>query len=412
MNKKDVHPIPTPKGRKNLQNKEPFAAQMGKVNLRDEKELKMKPKKERINYRFNKPHPREEMQVSKTPERLRSKPMDNIQKDIHNNAENKPKFNPLANKNKKFNSPQKKLNAKQVIRNLKPFLKNNKILMFKEDFEKTRKNIPILKRSITSVFTPFRNYFYMEDMNKVSQKEMQDFHCISDSINGDDNTCFFSIFDGHGGQFSAKYCEKNFVKIFAKEFAVNKANMTNCIENSFRIVNEQLLNDIPTANDGTTASVVVIQKQKLRSGKYIRYIYCGNVGDSRIFLVQKDGKSILLSKDHNCKDPAEVQRIKNRGGMVFNCRVFGSLALTRTIGDKEMKEYGVIADPFLSKHMISDKDNYVIIASDGIWDIVTESDLDVFSEEDLGAEALCMKIIDRAMKGGTTDNVSCITIKL
>lgn len=348
--------------------------------------------------------------LPKTPEKYSSKGIEDFKKDILKNdiKNQKHQFNPLN----KIHSPQRKINKNKLIKNIKPLIKKNKILMFKDDFENTKKSIPLLKRSITSIFSPFKSYFYMEDMNKSSQKEMQDFHCVSTDINGDTNASFFSIFDGHGGTFSAKYCQNNIIKIFANQYSKNKNNILNCIIKSFSIINAEILNKINEGNDGSTASVVIIQKKKLKSGNYVRYIYTGNVGDSKIYLLQKNGNSVLLSKDHNCLDQLEVDRIKKSNGLVFNKRVFGCLAITRSIGDKEMKDYGVISEPSTFQRLITEKDNYIIIASDGIWDIVSENDLNIFGREDLGAEALCMKLINYAIKGGTLDNVSCIVVKL
>ncbi|MCQ2817156.1 MAG: protein phosphatase 2C domain-containing protein [archaeon] len=390
-------------------------------NLLDENEFSYNPHRNKVNMEYvnnQMKSPENKNNKPRTPEKLKSKGLDFFNRNSVNPPKIKqnPKINPLRNKKppdpKKYKSPERNVNKDRMMKNLVPFLKKNKILIFKKDFENTKKILKPQKRPATSIYHPYKNYFYMEDMNKNTQKEMQDFHSISETINGDENASFFSIFDGHGGQFSGKYCEKNFIKVLSKEYLGNKNNVTSCIEKSFNKVNEDLLQIIEPQNDGTTASIVLIQRLKIKSGN-IRYIYCGNVGDSRIYLLQKSGNCLLLSKDHNCKDQSEVHRIKEKGGLVFNGRVFGCLALTRSIGDKEMKEYGVCCEPYISKHLVSDVDNYIVIASDGIWDVLSEKDMALLAkEEDLGSQDLCMKIINFALKGGTTDNVSCIVIKL
>lgn len=53
-----------------------------------------------------------------------------------------------------------------------------------------------------------------------------------------------------------------------------------------------------------------------------------------------------------------------------NRRVNGILATSRTIGDGSMKVKGyIICDPEIRHHEIQPGDEYVILASDGIWDI-------------------------------------------
>ena len=47
--------------------------------------------------------------------------------------------------------------------------------------------------------------------------------------------------------------------------------------------------------------------------------------------------------------------------MVFNGRVFGTLMLTRSIGDREMKNYGVCSIPYVNISKISEDDLYFII---------------------------------------------------
>lgn len=363
----------------------------------------------------DKPINRNKSPIMKIPELIKFNVKDNPPKDsnyilVQKNKMNNPKLV------KKYKSPQRKVNHKEILRNLKPFLKKNKIQIFKQQFEKTKHviNQKTLKRSITSIFLPYKNYFYLEDKNEQCQREMEDFHFICDGLGSDENASFFGIFDGHGGTFSAKYCQENLSTELGIESNKCKNNdFASCIKKTFININEKLIKELKEdENCGTTASIAVIKKEKLLNGNYGRFIYTGNVGDSKIYLLQKSGKIIKMSQDHNCKDPNEVNRVKEKGGLVFNFRVFGSLAITRTIGDKAYKEYGVTAEPSIFTHKIVENDNYLILASDGIWDVVSENDLDVFAKEDLGAEALCLKLMNHAKKGGSSDNISCIVIKL
>ena len=119
-----------------------------------------------------------------------------------------------------------------------------------------------------------------------------------------------------------------------------------------------------------------------------------------------------ISKDHNCNDKEEVERVKKNGGMVFNNRVFGSLMLTRSIGDREMKNYGVCALPSVNSFKLSNDDFFVVIASDGVWDVVNEKMLfDVF-KGNFNGEEFSKKIIEISLNEDSMDNVSCVVVKL
>ena len=108
----------------------------------------------------------------------------------------------------------------------------------------------------------------------------------------------------------------------------------------------------------------------------------------------------------------EVERIKKNGGIVFSNRVFGTLMLTRSFGDKEMKKYGVISSPDCYCHKIKDEDLYIIIASDGIWDAVSEEEIMQMGGDKLSSDDFSKKIVKLAIDKGTRDNISCIVIKL
>ena len=98
-----------------------------------------------------------------------------------------------------------------------------------------------------------------------------------------------------------------------------------------------------------------------------RIVYIANLGDTRAVL-SKNGFAERMSYDHRGTDPGEVDRVKSGGGVVLDGRVGGTLAITRAFGDHSLKKDGVIAKPFIKKHVIRTSDKFLIIASDGVWD--------------------------------------------
>ena len=67
-----------------------------------------------------------------------------------------------------------------------------------------------------------------------------------------------------------------------------------------------------------------------------------------------------------------INRIKNGGGIVMENRVAGSLAVTRAFGDHALKNDGVTAKPYINKHVLRPFDKFLVIASDGVWDVLTD----------------------------------------
>ena len=120
----------------------------------------------------------------------------------------------------------------------------------------------------------------------------------------------------------------------------------------------------------------------------------------------------LITIDHNCNNEKEVKRIKDKGGIVFRGRVFGTLMLTRSFGDKEMKKYGVLSTPDVYIKNIDEDDIFIVIASDGVWDVVEENEIFQMSKEKISSSDFSKKIVNLAKERDTHDNISCILIKL
>ena len=53
-------------------------------------------------------------------------------------------------------------------------------------------------------------------------------------------------------------------------------------------------------------------------------------------------------------------------------RVQGDLAVSRAFGDAHLKPYGVSSTPELSAISLTPRDAFLVLASDGLWDVVDE----------------------------------------
>ena len=280
-----------------------------------------------------------------------------------------------------------------------PKIQSNRILYDK--LTPNNKNINTIQ--------PFKEYFYSSEQNPEHRQTMEDFHSVVPQMGGDSNKSYFAIFDGHGGNKASIFCKDKHHIILNKCLLATKSNIDKSLKYSFEQTDKEL-NAMLKVDDkvGTTATVVMLLYEN-----NTRVVYCANVGDSKCYLLKMNGSVLQLSMDHTCADKSEVERIKKTEGLVFNNRVFGSLIITRSIGDKEMKNYGVIATPTVKKVIVNEEeDNYIIIASDGLWDVVKEEQMMLFASEDMPAESLSKRLVQMAKEGGSVDNISCIVIKL
>ncbi|KAL3631576.1 hypothetical protein CASFOL_024560 [Castilleja foliolosa] len=134
---------------------------------------------------------------------------------------------------------------------------------------------------------------------------------------------------------------------------------------------------------GSTAVTLVKQGSNL---------FMGNIGDSRAILGSKDSNdsivAIQLTVDLKPDLPREAERIKRCKGRVFALqdepevsRVWlpfddaPGLAMARAFGDFCLKEYGVISIPEFSRRTLSDQDKFIVLASDGVWDVLSNEEV-------------------------------------
>ena len=88
------------------------------------------------------------------------------------------------------------------------------------------------------------------------------------------------------------------------------------------------------------------------------------------------------------------------------------VAFNFSFGDKEFKQYGLLATPSIYCNLIEDNDLYAVIASDGVWDTISEENLLELSKEKMPSDVFSQKIVVTSLEKGTQDNISCFVIKL
>ena len=139
--------------------------------------------------------------------------------------------------------------------------------------------------------------------------------------------------------------------------------------------------------------------------------------------LSREVHELQLTRDHRPEDPEELSRIEHCGGKVKKYvdyegnrvgpyRVWESehkvpgLSMSRSLGDRVAKGLGVIARPDVTVHTIDfDKDLFVIIGSDGIWEALDNGDALKFVE--MYRKKSC-KLANRPKEDANLEN-SCIS---
>ncbi|KAL0548598.1 hypothetical protein IC582_013053 [Cucumis melo] len=237
-------------------------------------------------------------------------------------------------------------------------------------------------------------------------REMEDAVSVSTFVVGSENfrrqvVHFFAVYDGHGGPHVAALCREKMHVFVQEEFSrvistreenesggggssageeVNfeeEATWRRVMRRSFERMDEVALSTcacgsvggqcgchpMEVALGGSTAVVAVLTPD---------HIIVANCGDSRAVLC-RGGRAIPLSIDHKPDRNDELARIEAAGGRVIfvnGARVEGILAMSRAIGDKYLKSV-VISEPEVTFTKRESEDECLILASDGLWDVLS-----------------------------------------
>nr|CAB3473606.1 unnamed protein product [Digitaria exilis] len=123
--------------------------------------------------------------------------------------------------------------------------------------------------------------------------------------------------------------------------------------------------------------------------------------------------AITLSDDHKPNRSDEKKRIEDAGGVVTwsgTWRVGGILAMSRAFGNHLLKRF-VVADPEIQDQEIDGELEFLILASDGLWDVVSNEHAVAFVKDEEGPEAAARKLTEIASRRGSTDNITCIVVE-
>ncbi len=233
---------------------------------------------------------------------------------------------------------------------------------------------------------------------------MEDFHDIKLSIVDDQVVGLFGVFDGHGGSRAAEYVKKNLFENLLKHHKFVSDTKV-AIAESYQQTDQDYLRTESSQNRdaGSTASTAVLVGDRL---------LVANVGDSRA-VICRGGEAFALSSDHKPNRADERQRIEDAGGVVMwvgTWRVGGVLAVSRAFGDRLLKRY-VVAEPEIQEDIIQKGVDFLILASDGLWDVVTNQEAVSMVKSIEDAAEAANKLTEEAYRRGSADNITCVIVR-
>jgi len=141
-----------------------------------------------------------------------------------------------------------------------------------------------------------------------------------------------------------------------------------------------------------------------------RVLYVANAGDARAVLCRK-GRALRLTYDHKGTDKQEAKRITDSGGFVMSGRVNGVLAVTRSLGDSSMKEF-VVGAPYTTETVLTDDDEMLILACDGIWDVLDDQAACQLVRAIPDPQEAAKALVQEATHRYTNDNITVMVIRL
>ncbi|XP_030532436.1 protein phosphatase 2C 57 [Rhodamnia argentea] len=266
---------------------------------------------------------------------------------------------------------------------------------------------------------------------------------------GLDGFSFAAVFDGHGGFSSAKFLRdelfKDCVMSLQGGLVLSKQNIKSIQEallEAFANADAKLVNWLDTIGgedeSGSTATAIFLGSDK---------VFVAHVGDSCVVL-SRSGKPEVLTHPHRPYGSSivslkEIRRIREAGGWVSNGRICGDISVSRAFGDiryktkkNEMLQKGVeegrwsekfisriqfngdlvIASPDIYQVALGSDAEFILLASDGLWDYMSSSDAVEFvrnhlrqhGDVQLASEALAEAALDRRSQ----DNITIVIADL
>ena len=216
----------------------------------------------------------------------------------------------------------------------------------------------------------------------------------------DRNTTLCVVCDGMGGAKSGNVASLLAVDVFVEEIrrtwhsGMDPEEIDRMLEGAVKLANYTVFDQAQQFEEfygmGTTLVAALI------CGKTVTVV---NVGDSRAYLVNKDGLR-RITTDHSL-----VQMMVQRGELTpERARTYpGKNYITRAIGTESV----VLCDVF---HLHVERGDSVLLCSDGLSNMMDDQEILFEVVHGVNKQYCCQRLLDIAKNRGAPDNVTCIMV--
>ena len=246
----------------------------------------------------------------------------------------------------------------------------------------------------------------------------------------DDSTMIFGIFDGHGGHEVSQFVSRRFTFHLLNSPGYSACDLESALMSTFNSMDDlirseegshelfRISKNLPynfpvnsknfRHNVGCTALVSVIRGKE---------IFVANAGDSRCVL-SRNGQALDLSLDHKPTLYKERIRIISAGGRIIDGRINQGLNLTRSLGDLAYKsnknlpanQQLIISEPEIQKIEIQETDKFMVLACDGIWEVVSSQECVDFIDKRIHNQTLSSiaeELLDACLAPKVSNGIGC-----
>ena len=247
---------------------------------------------------------------------------------------------------------------------------------------------------------------------KNDRQKMEDAVAVNEDVAG---YRLFAVFDGHGGDEATKLAQQllpeqlhqHLQQAGCKKQAGSDA-FTSVDDRLCAILLEKEKKPISDTSSGTVVCAALVKDKE---------ILVMNAGDCRL-VASEGGTAEAKTTDHSPeKNEQERKRLEKLGVAVDGGYVDGQIQVSRALGNIShtgKKVPGIVCTPDVSVVSIQDTTEFVLLATDGVWDAIREQ-LAVTTarkilRETRSPEAAAKAVLEAAGKASKADNSAVIVV--
>ena len=216
------------------------------------------------------------------------------------------------------------------------------------------------------------------------------------------------VFDGHGGNSVSHYLANSWGELFSQNMTSHGGDVQAAIRGAYG----QAFENIRMFTDGSTSTTVYVDKT---------HIYAACLGDSRA-VISKGGVATALTTDHRPDDREGLLQRQNEGriGAVRpqqdeygTWRVNGLMLYGSMEGNNNYRNI-VMNVPDVTVSTRHDAQEFIIVASDGIWDVFNDQGAVDFVKSlgNVDPKVAGQRLCESAIAKGSQDNVTAVVVYL